>query len=149
MNTNSAPDVFLDFKTKSWSFRLTPHTVVTGFKSREDAEAELKLESYEVDRNVAIKRIRDALKKRSGKAWSVTGGTGTAWGWITISAPPRRRVNDLMTDEDREELGRLLSMDCAAHCQGVSIAAGNDYRREYVARAEGRLPNFYGKPYWD
>lgn len=43
------------------------------------------------DRDDAIRRIRQALRRRSGKAWSVTGGRGTAWGWITITAPPRRQ----------------------------------------------------------
>jgi hypothetical protein len=45
-----------------------------------------------VDRDDAIRIIRDALKKRSGKTWSVKGDRGTAWGWITITAPPKRRV---------------------------------------------------------
>ena len=46
----------------------------------------------DLTRDQAIKRIRDALKLRSGKPWSVTGGTGTAWGWIRIDAPPARRT---------------------------------------------------------
>jgi hypothetical protein len=45
-----------------------------------------------MDRDETIKRIRKALRARSGKDWSVTGGRGTAWGWITIDAPPRRRT---------------------------------------------------------
>lgn len=45
-----------------------------------------------VDRDDAIKAIRAALKRRSGKAWSVTGGRGTGWGWIEITAPPKRRT---------------------------------------------------------
>jgi hypothetical protein len=45
-----------------------------------------------LDRDEAIKRIRAALKRRSGKAWSVTGDRGTAWGWIKIDAPPARRT---------------------------------------------------------
>ena len=44
------------------------------------------------DRDTTIKRIKTALQQRSGKTWSVTGGRGTAWGWITIDAPPRRRT---------------------------------------------------------
>lgn len=44
------------------------------------------------DRDDAIQQIKTALKKRSGKTWSVTGGRGTAWGWITVNAPPRRRT---------------------------------------------------------
>lgn|SRR3990167_9879937 len=45
-----------------------------------------------MDRNEAIKRIKAALKRRSGKAWIVTGGRGTTWGWIKINAPPSRRT---------------------------------------------------------
>lgn len=43
--------------------------------------------------NEAIKRIRAALKKKTGKTWSVTHGRGTSSCWITVQAPPRRRVN--------------------------------------------------------
>ncbi len=45
-----------------------------------------------MDRDEAIKKIRTELKKKTGKSWSVTGGRGTGWGWIEVTAPPRRRV---------------------------------------------------------
>ena len=45
-----------------------------------------------LDRSEACKRIRVALKRKTGKTWSVTGGRGTAWGWLTVAAPPKRRV---------------------------------------------------------
>jgi hypothetical protein len=45
-----------------------------------------------ISRNEAIKAIRAALKRRTGKTWSVTGGRGSAWGWIRIDAPPKRRT---------------------------------------------------------
>lgn len=45
-----------------------------------------------IDRPEAIKRIKKALKEITGRTWSVTGGRGTAWGWLTIAAPPRRRI---------------------------------------------------------
>ena len=48
-----------------------------------------------VGRNETIKAIRKALRARSGKSWSVTGGRGTAWGWLTIDAPPARRIYGL------------------------------------------------------
>lgn len=105
------------------------------------------------DRNAVIERIRVALRSRSGKAWSVTGGRGTAWGWIKIDAPPARctwryrlkadaldypenyeeydagQRNGHMSPTERKELAGLLGLDLA-HFQGVSIPAGNDYRRE-------------------
>jgi hypothetical protein len=47
----------------------------------------------------AIKRIKTALKQRSGKEWSVTNSRGTAYGWLTIDAPPKRRTwQDIQTD---------------------------------------------------
>ena len=127
-----------------------------------------------MDRNETIKRIRTALRKRSGKAWSVTGGRGTAWGWITIDAPPARRTEHTvkrqgatsdnpedyehkdtgepgghMTTTERAELAKLLGRDRPVHQQGVSIPAGHDYWQEYIDRAEGRTPSVIGKQYWD
>jgi hypothetical protein len=43
-------------------------------------------------RNETIKRIKAALRRRSGRTWSVTGGKGTGWGWITIEVLPRERT---------------------------------------------------------
>jgi len=45
-----------------------------------------------MQRDEAIKRIREALRRRSGKVWSVKAGRGTAWGWLTVDAPPARRT---------------------------------------------------------
>ena len=101
------------------------------------------------DRDETIRAIRSALRQRTGRSWSVTGGRGTAWGWIRISAPPARRVGyDYISDDDRATLGAALGLD-RVHQQGVSIPAGHDYRTEYVDRAEGRTPSRYGVPYWD
>jgi hypothetical protein len=172
----------------------------------------------DLSRDATIKRIRAALKKRSGKSWSVTGGRGTAYGWIEIDAPPRRRTwRDYQTTStepptpgaiyrgasnvtppryvqagaedpitspaddpwvreaiqeghtvhynweaedpsyefghtspaDRIELGKLLGLGRAVHCQGHGIAASNGHYREYIDRAEGRTPSVYGERYWD
>ena len=127
-----------------------------------------------ITRNNAIAEIRAALRARSGKAWSVTGGRGTAWGWITIDAPPARRTlrhrlkagaladrpedyeaydsgqpGGSMTLPDRAELGALLGLEKPVHCQGESIPAGHDYWLEYVQRANGQTPTVKGVPYWD
>lgn len=106
-------------------------------------------DAVNLGRDEAIKRIRTGLLKRSGKAWSVTGGRGTAWGWIHISAPPRRRVSYSMTPEDAAELGALLGFDGSTHHQYVGVAASSDHYAEYVARAEGRTPTRFGTQYWD
>lgn len=103
------------------------------------------------DRTGAIKRIRQALKKRSGKAWSVKGGRGTAYGWIEIKSPPRRCTGDFnyMPDDECQELADLLGLSKPVHFQGEFIPAGSDYRMEYIERAEGRTPRIYGQQYWD
>lgn len=51
------------------------------------------------DRNDTTKTIKQALKNRSGKDWSVTGGRGTGWGWLRIEAPKARRVRHLPNPE--------------------------------------------------
>lgn len=124
------------------------------------------------ERDEAIREIRAALRRRSGKAWSVTGGRGTAWGWITIEAPPARRtwghrlresaLNDWpesyegydtgepgrsMTPDDQKELAGLLGLE-SVH-GGVGISASNDDYQEHVDRANGRVPSVIAKPYWD
>ncbi len=122
-------------------------------------------------RDETIQIIRQALRRRSGKAWSVTGGRGTAWGWITIDAPPARRtahwvlktgapdlpenytevINNApghITPADRAELAKLLGIE-NTHCQGVSIPASSAHYREYIARAKGETPTEIAQPYWD
>jgi len=113
------------------------------------------------DRNKVIVDIKRALKRRSGRAWSVTGGKGTAYGWITIKSLPSERTANLdgtaphehpefgyMTLADREQLAQLLGLE-RIHAQGESIPAGYNYYREYLRRANGQTPAEYGKQYWD
>lgn len=45
-----------------------------------------------IPRDEAVKRIKAALLRKTGKQWLVHGGRGTAWGWITVEAPKARRV---------------------------------------------------------
>lgn len=67
-------------------------------------------------RNDVTKIIRNNLKIRSGKAWSVRGGRGTGSGWITISAPPARRTDNHYTSpEDCAKLGELLGKGMARY----------------------------------
>ena len=117
----------------------------------------------DVPRAVAIKLIREALKKRSGKVWSVTGGTGTAYGWLRIDAPPARRIYDsagnktasgasdsgYMHPAEQAELGRLLGLKDPVHHQGESIPASSNHYREFIMRARGQEPTVRGEQYWD
>jgi hypothetical protein len=106
-----------------------------------------------LDKALEEGRIRTSLKQRSSKAWSVRGGTGTAYGWITITAPPKRMDNYLMSREDAKELHQLLGLDFRpgpeTRIQHITVPASSDYYREYVDRAAGRTPSINGKPYWD
>ena len=104
-----------------------------------------------LDRNDTILRVRKALKARSGKEWSVKGGRGTAWGWISISAAPRDLVDHYMTEAQTAELAKLLGLDGVRNIsrQGHSVPSSSDYYREIVDRAEGREPTVIGRPYWD
>ena len=102
-------------------------------------------ETVDLSRNAVTKRIRQALRRRSGKSWSVSGGSGTAYGWIRIKATAGR---DLALAEQME-LAELLGLSRPCHFQGEDIPSGHDYYREYIARAEGREPAVTGKAYWD
>jgi hypothetical protein len=125
-------------------------------------------------REEAIKRIKAGLEKRSGKRWSVTGGRGTAWGWLSIDALPKDRTwahkkrdeslpglpgdyveydtgrpASHMSPARREELGKLLGLTGPAHIQGVSIPSGGSYWDEYIERAETGKSDIKSTPYWD
>lgn len=63
-------------------------------------------------RDEAIARIRIALKQRSGKAWSVKGGRGTAYGWIDISVPTARKSCSM--DHVWDASG-ITCRDCGRH----------------------------------
>jgi hypothetical protein len=103
-----------------------------------------------VSRDEAIKAIRSALKRRSGKTWSVKGGRGTGYGWITISAPPARCEGfGYMTEADCRELTDLLGQERAVHMQGETIPASTGYRIAAIAAAEGRVSSAAPTPYWD
>jgi len=101
-------------------------------------------------RREAITALRVALRRRSGRSWSVTGGTGTAWGWIRLSAPPSR-CDEIghMSKRDRIELAQLLGRDTPIGRQGYSIPASDDHWREYIARANGLKPDKIAEDYWD
>ena len=99
-----------------------------------------------LSRNAVIARLKTALRARSGRAWSVTGGRGTTYGWITIDTVPSRRGDLTIRAADQRELANMLGLD-GVHHQGVSIAASHDYYREYIDRAEGRVPSVIGHPY--
>lgn len=102
------------------------------------------------DRAEVIRRIRAGLRKRSGRAWSVTGGRGSSYGWISISALPRDcDPSGRMSDRDRALLARLLGLSQPCGFQGELVPGSVAYRREYIDRAEGRTPSVYGRPYWD
>jgi hypothetical protein len=105
-------------------------------------------ERVEWSRDEAIAAIRKALRARSGLTWSVTGGRGTGWGWITITAPPARRTaHGDMTDDDARQLHAMLGLPNRSR-QFVLVPASAAHRREYVARAEG-LPVTATPAYWD
>lgn len=58
-----------------------------------------------LDTVAVCKRIKAALRARSGKDWSVTRGRGTAGGWISIDVPKARKSCSL--DHQWGEDGRI------------------------------------------
>lgn len=98
-------------------------------------------------RNEVIAAIKASLKAR-GLRYSVTGGRGTAYGWITVDLLPAWFKN-LSEEKIAEEYRRLNEKFGLSSSSSISIPSGNDYYREYMDRAAGRIPSVLGKPYWD
>jgi hypothetical protein len=103
-----------------------------------------------IDRNEAIAILKAELKTRSTKTWSVKGGRGTAYGWLTVTAPPKR-CNEFghMNADDRKELERLFRFEgFGVSSQGISIPASSAHYREHIARLTGE-PFTVAAQYWD
>ncbi len=102
-----------------------------------------------IERDETIRTIRAALKTRTGRTWSVTGGRGTAWGWILITAPPARRVNWGMTDDDIATLSAAMGSGGGMVGRGgYTVPSSDAYYAQAVALASG-LPATPAEPYWD
>ena len=126
-------------------------------------------------RNETISEIKSSLRLRSKEKWSVTGGKGTAWGWISITAIPSHRTwgsrplphntNQIPGSENWEEYDtgkpnqnlspyqiaelKYLLADCSVGRDGVSIPSSSDYYQEYTERAAGLPVTKLATPYWD
>ena len=92
--------------------------------------------SDRIDRNVYTKELRSILKKRTGRTWSVKGGTGTAWSWLDICAPPARLVDGYrMTPDDESLLAAVLGESHIG--QHYQIPPTGGYRAHVMARCVG------------
>lgn len=108
----------------------------------------------ECSRNDAIKAIRAALRKRHLR-YSVTGGRGTAWGWIHIDLMPAEfkapfsPEHSAAINAKRAVMYRAFGLNPGMESGSISVAASRDYYQEYIDRANGRAPSVIGQPYWD
>jgi hypothetical protein len=84
----------------------------------------------------ACKIVRRLLKARTGVAWSVKRHTGTASGWFTITAPPKRCPGDFgyMTPADIARLSVVLEANTGrcVHNQGETVPPTNAARAAIV-----------------
>ncbi len=97
-----------------------------------------------IDRDMAVAGIRNGLRQRCDRAWSVRAGRGTVANWITIIAPPARLgPGRSMTPQDCTALAALLGLDYV-HPQGVMIEPSPANWNEYLMRARGRDPHRAG-----
>lgn len=82
------------------------------------------------------KTVKAALRRRSGKSWSVTMDRGTAWGWTKIDAPDSRKDDDdSITAEESRELHALLGLPNPEWRTSVSCDSAD--WDAYVRRARG------------
>lgn len=105
-----------------------------------------RIETASVDRDTTIAELRTQLRARTGRVWSVKGQRGTAWGWIDITTPPRRRVDGRPPAADVEILVEIFGH--MASSGTLSIAASRDHYREALQNAHNLSPE-EAQPYWD
>ena len=146
---STKPDVHVIKSTQS-EIEQVMRRWLDGLRSHAEVQKKHRAlrEQDQWSRNNVIKRIKAGLAKR-GFEYSVTGGRGTAWGWITIDLLPS--VDRLLTPEKRAEAYRTMNeaLGNPAGSGSQSVPSSIAYYREYVDRAEGRTPAKLGEPYWD
>lgn len=108
-----------------------------------------------MNKDEAIKRLRTALRTRTGREWSVSSGHGESREWIVIQSPVARRVDregttdpagKYLTAEDQGLLVQIFtpilllddSILGSKPVSGLLILPSN--RQEYVQCAEDVLP---------
>lgn len=96
-------------------------------------------EITELDRPSVLLRLALALRSRSQTRWRVSGGSGLAYGILTITGP-----DGALTDAERTELTRLLGLDTLVGPRCV-IEDSFDHYVEFLDRAEGRTPRVIGE----
>ena len=83
-------------------------------KAGKEHQAELRTRAH------AVKTIKAALRKVTGRTWSVRGGTGTSYGYIDVTAPKARLdANGSMTEDDMKMLRDVFGVD--VHHQGLML----------------------------
>lgn len=115
------------------------------------AELRAMAEAAEASIDVATKTIARLLRERTGRAWSVTRGRGTAYSWLTITAPSKRRAQfGYLSADDQALLSAALGG--RVHCQGESVRPCSGVHGSYVFRAAGHpVPEDWriAAPSWD
>lgn len=126
-----------------------PTTIATDFTDTIAARQERDGHTS-ITRDEAIRAIRAGLKRRTGRAWSVTGGRGTAYGWLRIDAPKARRTALYVASDERDPMtGRPVNvltdtgtpqpygLMTAADCAALGQALGFDAERDIRTMAQG------------
>jgi hypothetical protein len=104
-----------------------------------------------MDRTAVCAAIKRHLKARTGITFSVTGGRGTAWGWLYIAATKQRAADQWgrLTPSDAKVLADALGLRDEYVGDSVSIPAGSDWWTEYLQRAETGACTVRGERRWD
>ncbi len=82
------------------------------------------------------KKLRKLLKQRTGRAWSVNVGRGTAYCWVKIKAPPARLNRWSMTPEDQAMLQTVTGED--ADPSGISLPPTRGYQAALLLHVANR-----------
>jgi hypothetical protein len=138
----TAADARLESRIKSWFAELRD-------KAQRAADYRRRTAEDPMSRHNVIATIKKHLRAR-GYNYSVTGGRGTAWGWIHISLLPsdEKLLTPERLHEEQRRMAAALGLDgqCANE---IGVPASNDYYREYIERAQGLTPTKLATPYWD
>lgn len=94
--------------------------------------------------------LKKALKVATGRAWSVRGSRGTAYGWLNVSAPKDREEGPYgyTSEEDRVLLREAFQTE-RIHHQGYMIPSSRGFYWQAAQAVTGRPITIHGVRDWD
>lgn len=125
------------YQTMDHEARICPACQEEADRDRMEREADPLTKIASGSATEVTKKIRELLNKRSDRSWTARNARGTAYGYLSVSAPPSRLRSEYgsMSLEDAIELAELWGSD-RVNFQYISVSPDEHYHALRSARGD-------------